>query len=189
MFVFIDTETGGLTTDYSLLTVAAAITDAEFNLVDKLCFGLRPVSHYVTHPEAMRVNNICLADHAQTALYTDTAREQFRAFLTSGSAHAPKRRLIPAGHNVAFDLNFVWAHLLPESDWKQVCGYPSYDTAVIARFLASEGLIPSNAFSLSAMRTLFGIETGSAHNAENDVLATIEVAKHFRAILKGLPKS
>jgi len=189
MFVFIDTETGGLTTDYSLLTVAAAVTDKEFNVLNTLCFGLRPATHYVTHPEAMHVNNIDLSEHARTALYTDTARAQFRAFLTAGAAAAPRRRLIPAGHNVAFDLNFVWAQLMPESDWKQTCGYPVYDTAIIARFLASAGLIPATAFSLMAMRNLFKIETGSAHNAENDVLATIEVAKHFNAILKGLPKS
>lgn len=188
MFVFIDTETGGLTTDYSLLTVAAAITDEDFNVLDTLCFGLRPATHYITHPEAMQVNKISLSDHARTALYTDTARTQFRAFLSNGSARSPKRRLIPAGHNVAFDLNFVWAQLLPESDWKQVCGYPAYDTAIIARFLASAGLIPSNAFSLVAMRNLFKIQTGAAHDAENDVLATIEVAKHFTAILKGLPR-
>lgn len=184
MFVFIDTETGGLTTDYSLLTVAAAITDRDFNVIDTTYFGLRPATHYVTHPEAMRVNKIDLADHAATALYTDTARAQFRSFLTNGASRASKRRLIPAGHNVTFDLNFVWQQLIPESDWKQICGYPVYDTAVIARFLAAAGLIPDTAFSLVALRKFFQIETGAAHNAENDVLATIEVAKRFTALLR-----
>lgn len=188
MFVFIDTETGGLTPDYSLLTVAAAVTDKDFNVVSTLCFGLHPVTSYVTHPEAIRVNQIDLAKHAETAIYADTARAQLRSFLVDGAASTSVRRLIPAGHNVPFDLSFIWAHLIPESDWKAICGYPVYDTAVIARYLATANMIP-NSCNLVALRKLFQIETGTAHNAANDVTATIEVAKHFDAILRGSPKS
>jgi exonuclease I len=37
------------------------------------------------------------------------------------------------------------------------------------------------------LRQLFKIETGDAHNAMADVLATVELAKKFVAISKGEP--
>lgn len=186
MFVFIDTETGGLSPDYSLLTVSAATTDKNFNILDTLTFSLRPADQYVVSPEALRVNQIDLAKHAEESIYADSARLKFEKLLSDGLTKTGFRRLIPAGHNLNFDLGFLYAQLIPESDFRQYCTYPALDTAAVARFLWAADFIegPCN---LVALRKQFNIETGTAHSAESDVLATIQLAKTFTAILKGVP--
>jgi DNA polymerase III epsilon subunit-like protein len=185
MFVFIDTETGGLTPDYSLLTVAAAITDEQFNVLSKTCFGVKP-EVYVVSPDAMRVNRINLADHAASSMSPATAAAELEQFLRQGVANTGNKKLIPVGHNVGFDLDFVWRHLMSESTWRNYCTYPALDTASVARFYAISNTIP-NFCSLVALRQLFKIETGDAHNAMSDVLATVALAKKFVAISKGEP--
>jgi DNA polymerase III alpha subunit (gram-positive type) len=183
MFVFIDTETGGLTTDYSLLTVAAAIADEQLNVVDTVCFGVKPPL-YIVSPDAMRVNKINLSEHAATSMSTERASEEFEHFLQKGMRHNSDKKLIPVGHNISFDLGFVWHQLLPEDIWRQYCTYPAIDTAGLARFFSVMNKIPGF-YNLVALRQLFQIETGEAHNAMADVLATVALLKKFVAIANG----
>lgn len=177
MYVFIDTETGGLTPDYSLLTLAAAVTDEDFNIRDIVCFGIHGPTYCVTK-EAMEVNQINLVDHAKSALSSTAAAARLREFLINGAALTGRKKLIPAGHNVAFDLRFIHAQLIDEVSWNEYCTYPALDTVAIARFFVAAKRITGSC-SLPAMRKLFQIETGSAHNAESDMLASIELAKKF----------
>ena len=185
MYLFVDTETGGLDTSFSLLTVAAAVTDKDFNVLSKTCFGVKPPL-YVIDPGAIRVNKINLAEHAGNSLSLEMASVQFIEFLQDNFIACNRRKLIPAGHNVKFDLDFIWSYLLPESSWREFCTHPALDTAVLARFFSDAGLIPPS-FNLVALRDLFDIQTGEAHSAENDVMATIELAKRFFNIIKGVP--
>lgn len=188
MFVFIDTETGGLSPDYSLLTVAAAVTDKEFNVLDTLAFSLRPADGYIVSPEAMQVNKIDLAKHATDAIYADSARLKLETLLSTGLTRTGLRRLVPAGHNVGFDLGFVYSQIMPEADFRRYCTYPALDTAAVARFLSNAGVI-KNPCNLVSLREQFGIDTTGAHNAEADVLATIQIAKRFTSFLKGVPSA
>jgi DNA polymerase III epsilon subunit-like protein len=182
MFVFIDTETGGLDpAEVSLLTVAAAIVDDQFNVLDKISFGVKP-EVYVISPGAIMVNKIDLAEHAKFSMTPQKAGEALAEFLHTGMILANNDRLIPAGHNVAFDLNFIWRQLMPEEEWKKYCAYPALDTAALARFFYTTKLIPA-AFNLVALRQLFNIDTGEAHDAMNDVLASVEVAKKFSELV------
>ena len=184
MYLFIDTETGGLDPSYSLLTVAAAVTDKNFDVLGTICFGIKPET-YIVSPGAIAVNKIDLVQHSKASLSPAKANADFAEFLAAHfSTLTANQKLIPAGHNVAFDLNFVWDQLISEQDWKQYCTYPVLDTAVLARFFASAGVIPAF-YNLVSLRQLFNIETGVAHNAMSDVLATIELAKKFYAILGG----
>lgn len=186
MFVFIDTETGGLSPEYSLLTVAAAVTDKEFNILDRLTFSLRPEEGYIVSPEAMQVNRIDLAKHADEAIYPDSARLKLETLLADGLTRTGLRRLVPAGHNVGFDLAFLYAQIMPEAEFRKYCTYPALDTAAVARFMSNAGLI-KNPCNLVSLREQFGITTAGAHNAEADVLATIQIAKLFTSFLKGVP--
>lgn len=181
MYLFLDTETGGLDTSFSLLTVAAAVTDKDFNVLGQICFGVKPPL-YVVDPNAIKVNKINLAEHASNSLSLETASMHLLDFLNDNFVAGNRRKLIPVGHNIKFDLDFIWAYLLPEHKWREFCTHPALDTAVLARFFSSAGVIPPT-FNLVALRQLFNIETGEAHSAQNDVMATIEVAKKFFALL------
>ena len=177
MYVFIDTETGGLSPDYSLLTLAAAITDENFNVLDQMYFGIHAPVYCVT-PEAMATNQINLAEHAKTALSVPAATARLREFLIHGAALTKRKKLVPAGHNVSFDIRFIHAQLMPEDEWREYCTYPALDTAGVARFMIAANRI-SGSCSLVALRELFKIETGVAHNAQSDVLASIALARCF----------
>jgi DNA polymerase III epsilon subunit-like protein len=190
MYLFIDAETGGLDTDHNLLTLSAIVTDKDFHIVpvsvpwqapDDVpgCLYLQIKSdQYIVSPGALSVNKIDLVQHTENGISLAEAQQRFKYFVTAGLAATGKNRLIPAGHNVPFDVKFVWKFLMPENVWGGVCTHPSLDTAVIARFLNAAGRI-SGGCSLVTLRGRFGIETGSAHNAEVDNLATIELAKQF----------
>lgn len=183
MFVFLDTETGGLdAAEFSLLTVAAALVDDDFNVIQTISFGVKP-SVYVVDPGAISVNKIDLAEHAKFSMTPQKAREELEQFLKTGLKLAGDK-LVPAGHNINFDLQFIWRQIMSEDDWRNYCVYPAFDTAALARFFVTIKAIPPF-FNLVALRQLFGIETGDAHNAMNDVLASVQVAQKFVAMARG----
>jgi DNA polymerase III epsilon subunit-like protein len=194
MYLFIDAETGGLDTEHNLLTLSAIVTDKDFHVVpvpvpwseqDDVpgCLYLQIKSdQYVVSPGALSVNKIDLVRHTENGIDLEEAQQRFKYFLKAGLAATGKSRLVPAGHNVPFDLKFVWKFLMPENAWRDFCTHPALDTAVVARFFNAAGRI-SGGCSLVTLRERFGIETGSAHNAEVDNLATIELAKRFVAMV------
>jgi len=195
MYLFIDTETGGFKpAEHSLLTLSAIITDKDFNIMpvptqstdpDSIpgCLHLRIKSEqYSVTPRAMEVNKIDLVKHAEIAVEPGDARQQFVNFITAGMRMTQVRKLVPAGHNVKFDMRFIWHHILAEEPWSMYCTAPEFDTAAIARYLNSAGKI-SGGCSLAVLRERFSIYTGTAHDAEVDNLATIELAKKFMEFL------
>lgn len=183
MYLFFDTETGGLTPDHSLLTVSAIVTDRNFDIVtvhdmDPGVYIRLKYAQYVTHPRAMAVNQIDLRDHDENGFTVEEGREIFESFVKEGLAATGASKLIPAGHNVPFDMRFVHAYLLPEAQWSKYFTHPALDTCAIARFFTAANLLTGGC-GLPALREKFGIATGVAHNAENDNLATVLLAKKF----------
>lgn len=183
MYLFFDTETGGLTPDYSLLTLSAIVTDKNFDIIrihdmDPGVYMQLKHANYVTHPRAMEVNKIDLRDHDADGFSVDEARDIFLAFVKEAIATTGERKLIPAGHNVPFDMRFVQAYLLPLAEWENYFTHPALDTCAVARFLTAADVIKGGC-SLGALRKTFNIETGRGHNAENDNLATVKLAKQF----------
>lgn len=183
MYLFFDTETGGLTPDHSLLTLSAIVTDSNFNIVPVHEFepGVYVrVKHnpYVTHKKAMEVNKIDLADNDANGFTVAETQEIFVSFVKEAIAVTGCRKLIPAGHNVPFDMRFLHAHVLPETHWGQYFTHPPLDTCAVARFLTATNVI-SGGCGLTHLRDVFGIETGTAHNAESDNLAAIALARKF----------
>jgi hypothetical protein len=187
MYLFFDTETGGLTPDYSLLTLSAIVADSQFNIVsihdmDPGVYLRLKHANYVTHPRAMEVNRIDLREHDAEGFSVADARDIFLAFVKEAVSATGVRKLIPAGHNVPFDMRFLHAHLLPADEWENYFTHPALDTCAVARFFSSANLI-SCGCSLVALRRAFNIETGAAHNAENDNLASLKLARRFLQLM------
>ncbi|NDD52368.1 3'-5' exonuclease [bacterium] len=187
MYVFFDTETGGLTPEFSLLTLSAIVTDENFNIIPT--YGFDPgvyvrVKHapYVTHPKAMEVNNIKLADNDEHGFTVAETKEILVPFLKEAIAVTGVNKLIPAGHNFPFDMRFLQAYLLPDNEWRNYFTHPALDTCASARLMLSAKLIEGGC-GLPYLRRLFNIQTGVEHNAESDNLASIAVAKKFKELL------
>lgn len=189
MYLCIDTETGGLTPDYSLLTLAAIVADEEFNPIrggtaaDTLSLEIRHPK-YVVSPEALTINKIDLVHHSARGLRIEQAQQKFSEFVRQAKELCGKK-MIPIGHNLPFDLSFVWAQLLPKEQWNQYCDYHFLDTMVAARFFKAAGVIQGGC-RLDDLREFFHIDTGQAHTALADTKATLAVARALKAIASGL---
>lgn len=185
MYLFIDTETGGVTTDHSLLSVSAIATDKRFNIinVDEHPSGITILiksPKYVVNAKALSINKIDLILHDQLAVPMAEARLRLLSYLDKALCMTNKRAFVVAGHNVEFDRKFVTAHLLTTDDWEKYMTYPVLDTAVIARFMNAIGL-HDRGYSLSHLVSSFSpdYQAGVMHNSHNDTLATIELARQM----------
>lgn len=187
MYLFFDCETGGLDEHHSLLTLAAVVTDKNFdplfggNIADTLYLEIRHPLYVVT-PEAITINKIDLVTHSARGLKIADAQARFESWLESAHRSAGVEKLTPAGHNVPFDLKFVWEQLMLKDVWHRYCSYHTLDTVPLAAFFNSAGLI-SSSLGLVALCEHFSIPHQEAHNAMADTLATIAVAKRFVALL------
>jgi DNA polymerase III alpha subunit (gram-positive type) len=193
MYLFMDTETGGLTPKHSLLTASFIVTDKDFNILQVPTYehGLYlQIKHeqYVLTAGALHVNNINVSEHHKTGVDAVTAVAAFADFVAGAIRVSGKKRLVPAGHNVAFDVQFVREYLCPDAGfWDRAFTYPMFDTAVIARFVHAAGKI-DNTFSLATLRQKYLPHvSGDSHNAEIDNLTTIELAKKFLQLVQPVP--
>lgn len=189
MYLFIDTETGGLTPQHSLLTVSCIGVDENFNIipVPATAPGLYlRIKHeeYALTAGALSVNKIDLSQHHASGLSLQEAQTALRYFLDDVMRRTGKKRLVPAGHNVGFDVQFIRANLLTDREWDAFFTYPAFDTAAIARFLNATGQHDWG-YSLTRLRDKFVPHMqGELHNAEVDNLVTIELAKKFVSLLR-----
>jgi DNA polymerase III alpha subunit (gram-positive type) len=190
MYLFMDTETGGLSPKYSLLTASFILVDSQFDVLARPLYLEIKHDEYVVTPGALNVNHINLAEHHKTATALPEARAIFSEFVNTAVRVAQKKRLVPAGHNVGFDMQFVRAYLCPtEKFWDDFFTYPIFDTAVIARFMHAAGFI-DNTYSLPSLRQKYLPDiSGDAHNAEIDNITTIELVRKFLHMTGRMPAS
>lgn len=191
MYLFIDTETGGLTPQHSLLSVSCIGVDKDFNIISvpTVAPGLYlRIKHeeYALTAGALSVNKIDLLQHHAAGLTLQEARSALRTFIADVMLRCGNKRLVPAGHNVGFDVQFIRANLLTDTEWDNYFTYPVLDTAAIARFLNAAGQ-HDGGYSLQRLRDKFVPHVQSAgamHHAEIDNLVTIELAKKFASFVQ-----
>jgi DNA polymerase III alpha subunit (gram-positive type) len=184
-FIAFDCETGG--TDpkiHSLLTVYFGIYNNNLILEDSLELSIKPNSgDYVCNGEAMGINKINLIEHDKIAIGYSKAGYLLREFLTKHSLGG-KDKLIPVGHNVRFDIDFVTEKLL--KTFNHYVSYRTLDTGSIGQFLKLSGLIPDD--NLGGLNTLakhmrIEIPEESLHNARVDTNVTVNLLRKFKELV------
>lgn len=177
-YLALDIETGGIGTDKSLLTAYFQVLDESFNVVDELDLRVKPDDGvYRITAEALGINKINLVEHDAVAISQSAAGGFLRAFLLKA---VPKegQRLIPIGHGVAFDLQFIHAHLLGKETFQKYTSYRLLDTAAIGQFLKLLLLVPETVSgSLGSFVEFYSIPPGAYHTAKGDTEMTIAVLK------------
>lgn len=188
-FVCMDSETGGLRTTASILTLFMAITDEDFKILDELNLKLKPDNGELPIAEegALKVNGIDLRKHLEdpeTISYSE-AKAKIIAFakkyLKKRGRHS---NLIPLGQNLLFDLKFIWKHIIPEEEWETIFNYNVEDTKTASLFLKRCGWLPSEIGTLKSLVEYFNIPKREAHEARGDVLMTIDVYKAMVALME-----
>lgn len=185
-YLALDVETGGLDLDKSLLTAYFAVMDENMTVLDELYLRTKPDNGaYIVTAEALYINGISLINHDQTALSYKDSGQKLYSFLSKHSANG-QYRLVPVGHNVVFDIDFVCDKLISKKSWRQMCSYRVRDTAIIGNFLIDSGLIsPDVSGSLESYLKHFEIkEKNTLHDAKTDALACAKVYSRMLELLK-----
>jgi DNA polymerase III alpha subunit (gram-positive type) len=180
-FLF-DCETGGKNPKTSLLTLYGMVLDSKLNIQDTINLKVKPSNGiYQVTAEALGVNKIDLFRHNQEAAAINVAAADFATFACKHSIGAYK--LVPAGHNLSFDIGFVKGHFLqadnPEGDdWDKYFSHRRLDTATLAHGLILAGKLPNNLeCSLQSLAQHFDLDYSGAHNAKFDAELTLDILK------------
>lgn len=181
-YLALDTETGGIGNEYSLLTLYAAILDSEFNILYEIDLSLKPDDGiYKICSEAMAINKIDIINHDKLASTYKEAKRILGSFLYEKTPKGAK--LIPIGHNIDGDIRQIWDKLISPASWDVWVSYRKLDTGTIGRFLQLTGIIPKMSGSLESYAKHFGIEY-IPHNAKEDTTTTIAILKKMIEIVK-----
>ncbi len=175
MYLFIDTETGGLNPkECSLLEFYGRVVDEELECVDEIHLYPKPYpyGYYKISPEALRVNKF-VPPLDLDSFCTDK-------LITFLHTHGAKQRLTPVGWNVHFDLAFGKEHI-PVAAWNTCVSYRAMDLQAVAQFIL--GTTVKN-FKLETVGQYFNLINAQEHNARSDVLLCIEVMKKLRQYVK-----
>lgn len=181
-YLVFDTESGGIGTDYSLLTCYFGLfqlTERKtFQFIDEFELAVKPDNGvYCISPEGMSINQIDLNQHDKIAIgYKSAGTKLFMKlkewYVKSGN------KLIPVGHVINGDINIIAHFLLSHNSWEAHVSYRTLDTMIIAKFLQMQGKIPADqSLALMALKNYFNIADipGQPHEAKYDSFITINV--------------
>ncbi len=183
-YIAFDVEAGGVTDDHSLLSAYFVVIDEDLKTVyGELDLFVKPDNgNYVITPQALEVNKINLIEHDKIAITASKAGTLLYNFLKT---HAPDgtQKLIPLGHNIAFDVQFVKKHLLNKA-FNQYVSYRMLDTSCVVQFMKLTGTVSRDlAGSLSEIASYFGIPLlpNTVHTAKGDTWLVIDVLRKLKA--------
>jgi DNA polymerase III epsilon subunit-like protein len=178
-YLGMDIETGGVTSDKSLLTAYFVVIDEDLKTVyGELDLKIKPSDGvYNVTAEALEVNKIDLIQHDKEAVTEDKAATMLYEFLDK---HAPSGtiKLTPLGHNVAFDINFIKERLT--KNFNKFVSYRVLDTSSVCQFLKLTGKVSRDLEgSLEKLAAYFGISLNTLHNAKDDTWLVVEILKRM----------
>lgn len=174
-YVFVDTETGGLSPDiHSLLQVAFLLTDENFNLIEELHLYTKPDNgNYVLTKKAVELNGFNISDHEKVAVNYTQMKKIIRSFLDK---YGGPFQIV--GWNVHFDIGFLSKYI--ELRYRFIDVMSLYLSLKLVNVIESEGN------SLVSAAKYFQYNTHDAHNALIDASLTRSVFCDIIDILKRL---
>jgi DNA polymerase III alpha subunit (gram-positive type) len=184
-----DTETGGLDPKKTdVLTIYIGVMDENFKLVDELDLKLKPNDRLpICEASALKVNGINLQEHLadpSTITYSEANLKilaMLKKYLKKTGRYS---NLIPIGHNLPFDLNFIHEHLCGQEDWEKIVHYRTIDTNPIVGFLKDAGWFPRELGNLGSVVDYLKVPKRNTHNAREDSLMTVDVYKAILDLMK-----
>lgn len=179
-YLVIDTETGGIGPDVSLLSVYMGLYDENYHLLNELDFLVKPDDGiFKVTGEALEVNKIDLITHEKKAVSYKIAKTYMYNFLAKISNDG-KDKPLPLGHNVQFDILGIKRNLVSDGTWNKYVSYRVLDTGTIGQYLKILGRVPSGiSGSLVSYADHFGIDRSKAHTAKGDCEITMEIFKRM----------
>lgn len=180
--LFIDTETGGLFPQTDALLSIGLAKWSDGHIVETREILVQP-DHLNVSPSALAVNRINMAKHIKHALSRRDAAELLVRTVNEWF-HYAQDKVVLAGHNVAFDVNFT--RPLLGKVWPRVFLHRTVDTSALLQYLSHAQRMP-DLQSLDQALKYFNIEIESSkrHTALGDAVATAQL---YDALLLAVSK-
>lgn len=187
MYLFLDTETGGIGLDKSLLTAFFLATNDKLEPLGELYLYLKPDDGvYKVTSEALGINKINLVEHEKSAVLYKNGGSLLYSFLKQYSNHGAIK-LVPVGHNIGFDIAQIQDKLISRPTWENFVSYRKLDTQIVAQFLILCKKLDGSKTtgSLKSLSELFQVSTAEIgaeegfHDARFDTMLTRAVLSHL----------
>ncbi len=170
-YLSLDTETGGLGEETSLLSLGMVIANENFDILVEREWLLKPDDGlYLVEAKALSVNGINLIEHDKVAIkYKDAASDVYQ-FLFG------HKDLVPVGKQVDGDIRRVQKNLLTKKTWSSLCSHRVVEVSSIFRFMKALGSFHRiENGSLKELAEAFGLKTEGLHGALFDAKLTLKV--------------
>lgn len=177
--LIVDTETGGTDPErHSLLSIAAVVWEDGRTTAEIEVLVAEP--DLTVTAQALEINRIDLVSHFHRAHKPPEALSAFVAFVRNQfeSELAMGQKISLAGHNVAFDVNFLKRLFrMRPADFEALFSHRVLDTASVLRFLSLAHLLPEAATASTEAFKVLGVTIPEAqrHTALGDARATAEL--------------
>ena len=171
-----DTETTGLDPIKNDILTLAGVYEVDGKIIKGIDLKIKPFSYENISKEALEVNKLTL-EQIKTFDEPLVAYKKLIAFFNSCVNRYDKSdKMIPAGYNVMFDVNFLFEFFKKCNDL--YCGsyidYHKLDVATIVLFFKIQGYFDFHGFKLEKVAKQLEIPI-IAHDAKEDILATRKV--------------
>lgn len=190
MHLFFDMETTGLDEQKNdILTAYFAIYNENLEFIDDLDLMLKPDDPnkvIIYDIEAFETTGINLEDHLKnpaTITYSK-GRELLTKMLIKHKIPNKRSHYRYSGQNIGFDIKFLKEHMGDSEGFEKLINHGNIDTFQIATFLKECDMIAADVGNLGSLVDYFGLPMGTAHNAKEDVLMTVNVYRAMKNMMK-----
>jgi DNA polymerase III epsilon subunit-like protein len=185
-YIIIDTEATGLVVGINgLCEIAAAVMDADFNILETICFDVNPGNKEI-NPESLKINGFTKERIDKGVSYNESCK-RLLTFVQKYFDDTPTfvAQFYPFDYSFLTDMFTVSGM---HNECQIIFKNKFLDTKSIANFInlkaTKNNQLPPfpNGTSLSSpggLKDIFGIKDFESHTALGDVLATREVLLHL----------
>jgi DNA polymerase-3 subunit epsilon len=181
---FVDTETGGTDEQIHSILSVAVVRWEDRKITDQYACFIEE-NPMVLARDAMEKNQIDVRQRLGWKTPQDAAKAIARWVFCAQSSKEYSERPLIGGHNVAFDVKFI-GRLFKIAGERYPFSYRTVDTASIARYLHTLGLLNPKSFRLEDLCAELGVKHTNAHTAIGDVLATVAVFEKMQDLVLNL---
>jgi len=185
--LLIDTETGGLTPNYSVLSVGAVVLDVNTgNILEEFEAKVRLASlaDYKVTSKALEINKLSVQDCFENGISPEAIRDKLLDMYVKHGC------TLLGGHNFLYDVEMLTANIFncSISEFKQAFTYRWLDSLTVMRLFEGHNEVPAGA-SLEKTAKALGVKVADKsklHSALVDIKLTAAILHKFRTLLMGL---
>ena len=184
--LFFDVETTGLDPVKNDIIQIAGIIEIDGQIKEEFNIKMQPMDYSTVEQGALDVNGITI-EEIKTYQYAKEGYEQLlKIFDKYVYKFNKKDKFIPAGYNVAFDVNFLFEFFKKQKNL--YCGsylnYHKIDPLPVLLMLSLKGTLKLDSFKLVDVCKALEIPLLDAHDAMADIKATRDLTLRILEYLK-----